>query len=87
MAHEEKPYEIVFKSSPENWFKEAQGQKRNTIRKRDLEHDARFGLMDRWLNGEKMPLIIGIKNTETGDIFYRNVTDVTKFEGVYVVSW
>ena len=86
MDEQSKPYKIIFKSTPDNWFKEANGQKRNTVRKQDIP-DARFGLLNRWLNGERMPLIIGIKNTETGDIFYRNVSDVTKFEEVYVISW
>ena len=81
-----KKTEIMFKSTPENWYKEQSGQKSNTVRKQD-KSDARFDLLNRWLNGEDMSIIIGIKNTKTGDIFYRNVTDVTEFEGLYIISW
>ena len=30
---------------------------------------------------------IGIQNTETKETFYRNVTDVSIFKEIYIISW
>lgn len=76
-ASRNEPY-LVFKSTPENWMKERSGRKPNTLRKQDLT-DARFHIRP----GE----LLAIQNTETGEVFERQVTDVTHWEGWTIFSW
>lgn len=78
--------EIVFKSIPEFWHKESLGLKRNTIRRQNEELDYRFKVLREWMCA-KTDLMVGIVNTETGGVFYRKVTDVSKFDGYYIISW
>lgn len=88
---EEKGNEIMrtikFKSIPENWRKEYLNLKRNTIRKWDDANDERFYILEDYLKGDLNLLTIEIENTKTGEIFKREVTDVTKFEEWYIISW
>ena len=83
-----KTHEIVFNSFPEFWNKESLGLKRNTIREEDT--DMRFAKLRLWMSA-KIDLRIGIKNTETGDIFHRKITDVSLFvtdkTTLYIISW
>lgn len=76
--------EIKFKSYPVYWNKESLGLKRNTVRKLDV--DERFDLLNKWMCG-KADLMISLENTNTGEIFTRDVTDVSEFEGYYIISW
>ena len=80
---------IRFKSIPEYWNKEKLGLKSNTVRKRDPEEpdDERFELLDEWINRPLNEINIEIENTETGKTFSRNVSDVTLWEGMYIISW
>jgi len=83
-----KRVEIVFKSNPINFIREATGTKSNTIRKPDQDgHDARFRILDKYIQGEKMNLYVGIQHTKLNETFFRKVSDVTKFEGLYIISW
>ena len=77
---------ITFKSVPKNWQKEYSGLKQNTVRKQDDPNDERFQLIKLYMVGMRK-LKVGIKNTETRIIFYRDITDVTLFEGYYIISW
>ena len=80
--------QIIFKSTPEYWNKESLGLKRNTLRQENPNDaiDDRFVALREWMCA-KVDLIIGIKNTETGDIFFREVKDVSKFDDYYIISW
>jgi len=78
-------YQIKFKSTPENWIKESNGSKRNTLRKKDL--DERFMVLDSFKDKYNPAIQIIIENTETHKTFKRTVLDVTKFEGFYIISW
>lgn len=78
---------IDFKSTPENYRKEYLGLKRNTVRKFGLEPDVREELLNKYLIGELDNLYIRIIKTSTSESFERQVTDVTLFEGIYVISW
>jgi hypothetical protein len=81
---------IAFKSIPENFRKEYLGLKSNTVR--DLEEDSpendiRRELLKDFIGGKLTFLTVQIKNTITEEYFLRNVTDVTKFDGLYIISW
>jgi hypothetical protein len=72
--------EIIFKSNTENFYKERDGLKRNTIRKID-ETDPRFIALRK---GYKK---IKIVNKQTLESFEKNITDYTEFEGWAILSW
>ena len=80
---------IRFKSIPVNWNKECLGLKRNTIRKRNPKepNDERFEILDIWMCAEMDELTVEIEDTKTGEAFSRLVTDVTKWNGTYIISW
>jgi hypothetical protein len=78
-------YIVKFKSTPENWTKESIGWKRNTVRKADT--DERFMVLDSFINKYTPKIQIVIENTETHATFKRTVSDVTKWEGFYIISW
>jgi hypothetical protein len=78
---------ICFKSTPENFRKEFLGLKRNTVRKGETE-DIRFDLLGAFIAGRCTDLSISIFNTENHlEFFERRVTDVTLWEGFYIISW
>ena len=78
---------IRFKSTPENWRKEYLGLKCNTLRKfNDLE-DIRKELCDNFKDNKLNLLSIEIKNTLTSELFTRKITDVTYYDGYYIISW
>ena len=80
---------IRFKSTPVNWNKENLGLKRNTIRKRDPKesNDERFDILDGWICANVEDLTVEIENTNTCKYFSRRVLDVTRWEGIYIISW
>ena len=78
---------IIFKSLPEFWIKEYEGVKCNTIREFDSP-DEREKVLKAYMKGNYKPVIyIKIKNTKTGEMFKRVVTDVTLYRGFYIISW
>ena len=78
---------IRFKSTPQNFRKEFLGLKKNTVRKCDDVNDKRFILLNEWIEGKSTKLIITIEETTTQEIFMKWVTDVTIYEGLYIISW
>jgi hypothetical protein len=78
---------VRFKSYQENWLKEYQDVKRNTIRKQDNPEDRRFELLNSFIARELNLLDIEIENKTTCETFTRRITDVTKFDDYYVISW
>ncbi len=79
---------IIFKSTPENYFNEFHGFKCNTVR-RMANVDELIAFLDfkRQMNvGSKVRI-----TTEfySGDIasFERYITDITKFEDLFIISW
>ena len=80
-------FKVTFKSTPENWFKEYIGLKCNTVRKfKSGEYDTRQELLTQFLQ-QPYNLWVEIVNTETSARFQRCVTDVTVYEGMYIISW
>lgn len=81
---------IRFKSIPENWRKEYLGIKKNTVRVFNMDDDKddiRFEILQRYVfNGEWL-LNIEIENTETREVFTREVTDVTLYQNIFIISW
>ena len=78
---------ISFKSTPENWRKEYLGIKRNTVREGKVDEDSRFMILTNYMAGRLNLLDITIENTKTYETFTRHVTDVTWFNGGYIISW
>ena len=76
---------VGFKSVPENFEKEEDGRKPNTIRKKDLK-DERHMLL-----GSMMAVgyygQIEITNSETNETFRRTIIDVTDWDGWLIISW
>lgn len=70
-----------FKSRQEYFLKERSGVKPNTQRKID-DADERFDLLRK---GEID--FIEIKCIETGEIFIREITDVSIYDGWMTISW
>lgn len=80
---------VAFKSTPDNFAKENDFTKRNTVRLAD--DDKRFDYLDQFMEGI-IDLDIKIICTTTGKIFIREVLDVTIFRGpsntkYYIISW
>lgn len=78
---------IHFKSTPENWRKEFLGLKRNTVRKMPEEIDVRFEILYDYEQEKLNLLTIEIENTKTGEVFNREVKDVTRWEEFFIISW
>ena len=78
---------IEFKSTQENFRKEYLGLKANTLRVLDKEDLIRSELLFNFEMGNLNLLSIKITNTKTGEYFTRVVTDVTKYEDWYIISW
>lgn len=78
---------IRFKSIPDYWKKEYLGLKPNTIREIDSTDDVRFEVLNEFLFGDTNIIDVEIENTETHEIFVRRVTDVTRFDDYFIISW
>lgn len=73
---------VNFKSTPENYLKEASGLKNNTVRKKD--NDCRFKILRDFSPEE---ITIRITNSENGHFFERKLRDVNFFEDLVVLTW
>lgn len=82
---------LVFKSDPEYYSKEIVGMKPNTARiltKDDPRFQMLQNIMKRGRYGEiGHRYIIFIKDTKTGKIFGRYITDVSFWKNICVISW
>ena len=76
---------VTFKSTQEMYRKEYLGTKPNTIRKDD--GDIRFKVLEDFIQGKMNNLFIQIENASTGESFTRQVTDVSRWTGWYIISW
>lgn len=74
-------YVVLFKSNPGFYEKEERGTKPNTTREID-EKDERFIHLR---NG--LAKYIRVENTDTGQSFLREITDVSEFKGWMIISW
>lgn len=79
--------QINFKSTPLNFRNEFFGLKRNTIRELEDVEDVRLQILNDFYNGLKTNVQIEITNTETNEYFTRQITNVTKFKGLWIISW
>jgi len=70
-----------YKSIPEMWAKERDGRKPNTLRKVHDTDKRIIALRDDACD------YIEIENTETGQVFKREITDYTEWEGWAIISW
>jgi len=75
---------IIFNSTDENYYKEYNGWKPNTIRRIPIDEIKLFMGFKYKLNIDSKIMII---NKKTGDFFERYITDITMFEGYYIISW
>jgi len=76
---------VRFKSIPENYGKELDGRKPNTLREKDLE-DERYRILGASMVSGEFGFI-EIENTESGRVFRRQITDVTEWKGWLIISW
>lgn len=81
---------IIFKSTPENFYKEREGLKPCTIRRLSLwsemqqfEHFYMSYLVKLHDNIYHIKII----NSITHEEFTRTISDITEFEGLWVISW
>jgi len=72
---------VKFKSIPEMYEKEKSGIKPNTIRKIE-GFDERFNKL---VSGECKTIVI--ENKETGEKFFREITDVSIWNDLFIISW
>lgn len=72
---------VSFKSVPENYVKEESGAKPNTVRIVSAE-DSRYGSLN-----QRTAKVIQIVNSETGASFERIITDITFWNGEFIISW
>lgn len=75
---------VRFKSTPANWNKEKSGAKANTVRR--LDTDERFETLRKWADTGKYGTI-EMQNTETKEVFKRDVSDVTFWADSVIISW
>jgi hypothetical protein len=88
-------FNVTFKSTPENFRKEYFGLKRNTIRKftqqginEPTEDIIRRDYLDRFISGEITDMTITLLDKHPhNQEFTRQITDVTLWEGIYIISW
>jgi len=78
---------IELKSTPENYFKERDNLKCNTVRRFDKWSEMRefeqFRMeFDHKIRNKKIK-ILGY----TFEEFERTITDITQFEGYWIISW
>lgn len=78
--------QVEFISSPMNWRKEHLNIKCNTARFFE-GNDQRKELLDLYISQEISSLIVCMKNSKTGEVFRRMVTDVSILHGCYIISW
>jgi hypothetical protein len=76
---------VEFKSTLNNYLKELSGLKPNTIRRLPIG-DEREEILRRWeIVGDCGQ--IKIRNSLTKEYFTRNVSDVTIWEDIIIISW
>jgi len=69
---------VTFNSDTDKYYKEREGKKRNTVRKID-EYDGRF---------TQIPTHICIRHKQKPEeVFVRELTDVTDYDGYRIFSW
>jgi len=77
---------VEFNQDPFFYKKEGSGKKRNIVVKKTL--DKRFVVLYACMRGiNKNPLKLIVCNSETKERFIVNVTDISYFNGYYIVSW
>lgn len=75
---------IVFESNPDYYFKEASGQKNNTVR---LDPSIRqIKTITKWYNSNTNRTI-RIINTVTRESFDRILTDMSIYKNVIIFTW
>ena len=76
---------IKFKSERSNYLKEKSGRKPNTARR--VDSDKRFNLLHFWDQDKNFDLWVRMSCTELKESFWRQVKDVTFFDGYVIISW
>jgi len=70
---------VYFKSLPEFYEKEEDGRKCNTVREMSgVEYATLVGIN---------PENIVIQNTETSEDFIREITDISRWKNLVIISW
>ena len=79
---------LKFKSIPLMYSKERIGLKNNTLRKIDVT-DGRICKLIYAMNGEAVNFdgLIEIENSVSKESFVRQITDITEWEGMLIITW
>jgi hypothetical protein len=78
---------IIFKSAPEYYYKEFQGWKPNTIRRfSSIDELNKFNYFKNHLTNNSKIRIEHTGNEKELN-FTRYITDITQFEGYFIISW
>ena len=81
---------IIFKSTPDNYSKELRGVKCNTVRRFVFYSEIKsFELFyEAWLaNNDLIDFKICIIDTHTRGQFFRTITDISEYDGMFIFSW
>ena len=80
---------IIFKSTPQNYYKEFHGFKPNTVRRFDdeIELAAFLYFKNRLTECSKIKITTTFPIGDIAAQFERYITDITKFEDLYIISW
>lgn len=82
---------ITFKSLPSYYIKEKSGIKNNTLRKKylmSLTNDKRLDILQKFNKNIITELEIEIQlATNIDESFIRKVTDVTEYDGFFIITW
>lgn len=78
---------VKFKSTQENFRKEYNGLKPNTVRKFTNKSDIRKTTLDRFISGKINKLQCVIFHNESNESIQNRIIDVTKLDDYYIISW
>lgn len=87
---------VTFKSEEKFYEKEKAGIKNNTVRdafslwkEKNSSEDKRYSLLKKFENKEILDLVIEIikVSTEEKESFIRQITDVTEYNGLFIITW
>jgi hypothetical protein len=79
---------IIFLSEPDNYYKEFLNLKNNSVRRFADEELKLFLKFKNKLNFDSKIKIVCKDKYQRYDIFFeRYITDITKFEDLYIISW
>lgn len=83
---------VIFKSDPRHYYDECSGRKCNTVRRfsvwSEMKEFEKFRLdFDAEKPNKKIRIINSMLKTPLQESFTRTITDISQFEGYWIISW